>query len=794
MAEKKGLTDLEIKVIVENEIRQAMGNQAGDLSAERATNMERYLGEPNGNEMEGRSAVQSRDVLDVIEWILPSLIRIFSSTDRAVELDPVGPEDEQQAKQETDFLNYLFYKKNKGFLILYTWFKDALLSKNGIVKVYAEEEKEVKREEYSDISDVEYYALLADSNLELIEHTEEVHVSDQGQPYNVHDCVFLCKKEYTEIKVDNIPPEEHIISTDATSVDCKKARFNGHYTTKTVSELREMGFTESQIDQMEDGISKVEMEVERYERNNLSDETRYDNAPEANSAMRTKKITEGYLYADRNGDGIAEILKVLVSGDFIDIEDVDRVPFNAITPIILTHKFYGLAVADILRDLQDMRTALLRSYFDNFYQTINGTTYYDENTVNVEDMLTSTPYGIRGVDGMPANSILHIPPSGLPPEAFSLMELMKDLRADRIGDFVSQLDPNVIANANNGVVVEMLNEAKAKVEMIARVFAETGVRDLFRDLHELSRKHGHKETVVKLRNDWYEVDPRQWKERTDFTIRVGLGIRNKQEEMVSLKAILEEQYKAIELGVISPIMMNQKTGEQYYPIWESQKRYAEIMGEEFPDKYFPNPSFMPPPPPPPPDPQEQIMQLTAQIESQKDQTKRLELQLRAQKDQADVQLEDKKIQANMAIQQGRNEANDFKNQLNALKHHSDNMHKEWALKLQEYGMLDESELERRRLMLEQVSTDWENSLRQYEADLDAAVKLAQSQQLQVDNSKDMKIDSANKIISQLMDQIEEMKSQIQKPKKIIRDSEGRIVQVGNQRVLRDESGFVTGIE
>lgn len=791
----KGLTDEQIKVIVDAEIDLAMGEQGGELSEERSTAMERYLGEPDGKEMEGRSTVQARDVMDVIEWILPSLIRMFASTQAsAVELDPVGPEDELQAQQETDFINYIFWKKNDGFLILYTIFKDALLSKTGIPKTFVEEYEGTQREGYTNMADVEYQSLLADDDVEVLEHTENSYMSDLGIPMQTHDVVIKREQKQNRICVIAVPPEEFLISTDASNIDPKEARFTGQHTTKTVSDLIEMGFSEDDIKKMEDGPNAVEFEEERYQRMHLDDEQRYNDAPETNEAMRLKKLTEGYLRADRDGDGIAEMLQIFRSGDFIEIEDVDNSPFSALTPVILTHKFFGLSVADLITDIQEIRTGLFRAYMDNVYQTINGTTYYDENTVNVEDMLTSKPHGIRAVDGAPANAILHIPASGLPPESFSMMDLMKDLRADRIGDFQSQLDPNVLANANNGVVVEMLNEAKAKVEMIARIFAETGVKSMFRDIHELARKHGHHEEVIKLRNQWVPVDPKQWLERTDFTVNVGLGIRNKQEEAVSLKAIMEEQIKGMEIGQLAPMMMNQQTGEQFFPYWESQKRYAEVLGEANPDKYFPHPTFMPPPPPPQPDPNQDVLALTAQVEAQKDQTRQMEIQLKAMKEGRELEIKAEQVNSDISMNAAKQESVEIKQQMEALKAQSEAALKELDLMVKAQANEDKAEFDRVKLALEQRVADQERALQKYEADLNAATDLLTTKNGQDVETPEAQSNQADQLLATLLTEIKELKNIQNTPKQVVRDADGNITQIGNQRVLYDESGLVSGLE
>lgn len=162
----------EVRAIVEAEASDALSSeQASDLSEQRSKAMDYYLGDMTEDmpSLPDRSKAISSDVADTVEGLLPSLMEIFASGDDVVEFDPVGPEDEAAAEQETDYINHVFMEKNPGFLILYTFLKDALLSKNGIVKV-AYEEREVEEEEtYEGLTDAELGLLLEQGDVEVVE-------------------------------------------------------------------------------------------------------------------------------------------------------------------------------------------------------------------------------------------------------------------------------------------------------------------------------------------------------------------------------------------------------------------------------------------------------------------------------------------------------------------------------------------------------------------------------------------------------------------------------------------------
>ena len=137
MAHEK-ITEDELLGRIRNEITDTLGYD-DEISKQREKAMEYYYGQPFGNEVEGRSQFVDSTVQDTIEWIKPSLMRVFASGDEMVKFNPHGPEDVPMAKQATDYVNYVFTKDNPGWEILYSWFTDALLSKNGIVKVWWDE-------------------------------------------------------------------------------------------------------------------------------------------------------------------------------------------------------------------------------------------------------------------------------------------------------------------------------------------------------------------------------------------------------------------------------------------------------------------------------------------------------------------------------------------------------------------------------------------------------------------------------------------------------------------------------
>ena len=227
---KEKITDEELITRIRGEITDSLGYMGDTISHQREQAMQYYYGLPFGNEVEGRSQFVDTTVADTIEWIKPSLMRVFASGDEMVKFNPVGPEDVAMAEQATDYVNYVFTRDNPGWEILYSWFTDALLSKNGIVKVWWNEYDEVEREEYSSLTEIEFEALISQEDVEVIEHTSidnnlTENVEEIAFPVveTLHDVVISRTTSRGKISVENVPPSEFLIARE--SKDIQDSRF-----------------------------------------------------------------------------------------------------------------------------------------------------------------------------------------------------------------------------------------------------------------------------------------------------------------------------------------------------------------------------------------------------------------------------------------------------------------------------------------------------------------------------------------------------------------------------------------
>jgi hypothetical protein len=633
---KEKITEDELLARIRDEITDSLG-YGDEISKQRETAMEYYYGQPFGNEVEGRSQYVDSTVQDTIEWIKPSLMRVFASGDDMVKFTPHGPEDVAMAKQASDYVNYVFTKDNPGWEIMYSWFTDALLSKNGIVKVWWDEYTEEQREEYHNLDEMALMSLISDEEVEVVEHTES---EEDGQPY--HDVVIKRKSYNGKIKIENVPPSEFLISREAK--DIQNARFICHRVKKTLSELREMYPDESlEVEGLTGGDEDMgAFSGEFQARHSFDNSANFglDNDVASEDALKTYWLHESFLKTDYDGDGIAELRKVCTVGDrVLENEAIDKTPFVSITPIKIPHKFFGLSVADLIMDLQLIKSTIMRNLMDNIYNQNFGRYAVLEGQANLDDLLTQRPGGVVRVKS--PNAITPLATPALEPYTFQMLEYLDGVRESRAG--VSRMsqgmnDSALTSHTTATAVNAVMTAAQSRVELIARNFAETGVKDLMTSIYELLYKNQDKERMIMLRNEWVPVRPDVWKDKYDCTVSVALGSGNKDQQMMHLSQMLQFAGEAMKGGL--PIVSVQN-------MYNLGASLVKAMGFQNVDDYLTDPSQMPQQQEEGPSLDEQAKLLEAQVKQEELKIKAAEIQIKAQK----LQQEQQKLQIDTSLKQ-----------------------------------------------------------------------------------------------------------------------------------------------
>lgn len=664
-----------------------------NVSEDRVKALDYYLGNPLGNEIDGRSQVVSRDVWDTVEWIKPQLADIFCSGDEVVSFAPTGPEDVEAAEQETEFINHVITQKNDWFTIWYAWSHDALLQKTGYVLAYWDEGENRQKEKYKGLTDDEFALLLSDESAVPVAH--EQLADELGMP--VHDVTIERVKRYGCVKLVNIAPENVLVSTNSRGLNLqdKSLDFLEYWQHKTLSELREDGF-DVDDDLTDGGDSSGDWEDALRDDNNPF----RNNDEESSPATRRVKVRNVWIRYDDDEDGKAELRRVVVVGKTIlENEECDLVTLAALCPCPLPHQHTGLSLADAVSDLQLIKTALLRLSLDNQYLAVNGRHLIDVNTVNMDDLLVSRPGGVVRNNG-PVNTAiapLHHPTNG--DANIGMMEYVDRIQQKRTGvnEQSQGLDPNSLQNKTLGAAQIYQTAAQQRIKFIARIFAETGVRNLFQVVHALTLKHTRQQEMIRLRNRWIPVDPRLWASRSDMQISVALGSGDKPQQMMFLEGILQKQILGVQHGLCT---MPQ--------VYNTLKKMTELGGYKDVDSFWTDPSTQPPQPPQTP-PEVLAEQAKAQAQLAIEQAKG---QSTMQVEELRAQLKLRELQANLQLQASNDQRDAEREQMRALM---------------------DAELEKQRLALEEWKAQLQAQVQVYQTDANNAAKL-QTAGLQADTA------------------------------------------------------------
>ena len=642
------MDEQKLKVILEAEIDDAIGYVETETVEQRTKAINYYNRYEYGNEIDGRSKIVTGEVAEVVDGALPQLMRIFTGSDELGRFEPRMPGDEEFAKQATELTNYVFFNDNDGVILMHNWMKDALLQKNGIVKYWWEDSEDPTKEEYKGLNAEELTLLFADGEMELIsQETEEVGIDPMGMPILSYNVVIKKKKEVGKVCVENVPPEEFLIAKRDKSL--KTARFVAHRTVKTRSDLIAMGYPQDQVDKMPayNDLTYTPERVARYSAGEMPDETQ-----SLDFTMQEVELFECYIRTDFDGDGIAELRKVVYAGDqIIDNEETDHIPFASICPIPMPHKFFGQSLADRAMDIQLIKSTITRQILDNLYLTNMPRVTALDGQVNLDDLLTTSPGGVVRIKSQGAVQALSVPATAS--QSFPMLDYMDQVLQKRSG--VTQtsqgIDPNILQNTTATAIAAMQQAGSGRIEMIARIFADTGVKDLFSGIFHLILKYQDKPRVIRLRGKYVSIDPREWKNNYDVTVNVGLGTGSQDQKMAMAAMVMQKQEQILQTqGFANPLV----SVGQYR---NTLGKFIEAAGYKDSMEFFKEipPELdqqlsQPVPPQAQPNPALDMMMQQAQAQIETDRAKAInEIEIAKAKAQASIQLEREKAAANLEL-------------------------------------------------------------------------------------------------------------------------------------------------
>ena len=595
-----------------------------ELSTDRVTASKYYSGHLPEQEDEGRSGATSYDTRDTINAILPALMRVFFGANKIMQFSPKGPEDVAQSEQITDYINNLILEKQPNFFTtLMAVFKDALIRRTGVLKFWHEESEKVTSSRFSGLDEQQAQILAGDDDVESVEMEPSGQTAEGVPLFNV---TLTRRVKEGNIKIEALPPEEFLISRTAKSV--QTADIVAHRSYKTISDLVALGYDRDEVEEHA-GIEESFSNNEEYYNRHADSATRHQGNLEP--ASRKVLYCESYVKIDKNNDNFSELLRVCTIGNAHNVVNTmpcDQIPFVCLTPDPTPHSWDGASITDIVADIQRIKSAILRNVMDSLVMAVNPRMMVQEGAVNMKDVLNTEVGAIIRAKNPTAVTQLSMPFVGQ--AALPILGMLDELKASRTGiTKVSQgLDvENLTSTAKVGIDAGV-KAAQAHIELIARIFAETGLKPLYKGVLKLVCQHQDREKMVRLRNQWVPIDPRSWDADMDLTVDIPLGGGNDAEKMGFLENIMKVQDALLQrLGPENPIV----NLRQHY---QTLSKIVQLAGFQDPSMFFTDPAQYQPPPPQPkePSPEEEYIKIQGQ-----------KVQADAQNDMGKLELEREKM-------------------------------------------------------------------------------------------------------------------------------------------------------
>lgn len=629
----EAMTEEQLAGFLDENAQRALGVYGTEISADQMRALDYYYGRmADVPALEGGSSVTDSTVQVVVDNFVANIIKPFVSTDEAVRFEPRGPEDEEIAEQATDYVNYVLHSDNHGFMLIHDWVKDAGLQKRGVVKCYWEDKTD-KRPQL-----VEHLDAMQAEQMEFVDGPYLDDASGLFSGYVMSDYEDGC------VRIENIPPEEYLISPNARPGETPP--YEAHRTRKFRSDLIEMGFPAEVVAELpaNDNAYRDMREIARH-RDTEGQDFRVPGDPSRDLI----EVFHELVLIDFDRDGVSELREVIRCDKTIlynEENDGGGMSFHSFSPIPMPHKTYGRAIADLVIQDQRIKTVLQRQQLDNLYKANNprpvlpeGSERQDGSTY--EDLQSVVPGAAIREGRVPIRfeAIPFVADKAFAMQDYADREIERKTGIAKEGQALDRdaLNTSKQMTATQAALVEEGQNVRA--ELMARIFAETGLKGLFRSILKLLVKHQPRERVIRLRNKWVPMDPRGWNADMDVTIAVGLGVGNQQEQIAQSMQLAE----LVERVAVSP----------YASLFPEDKVHAVLkraitaLGVKNVDEYLAEPEKdeqgNPVPKPQQPSPE----QIKAEADAQAQQAK---LQMDSEKAALDVQLQRQKAEAQLALE------------------------------------------------------------------------------------------------------------------------------------------------
>jgi hypothetical protein len=539
------MTETEINGIVRDALMDAVDFVESEIAPDRIRSQRYFDGEVDIGEEEGRSTVVATKVRDTVRAIKPSLMRVFLSTDRAVEYVPAGPEDVQFAEMATKYMQYKFNELG-GYRIINDAFHDALVKKVGVVKAYWDTYTDQEIYEYNALNDQEYSVIVNEDGVDVLEHsvTQSMEIDPMGMQVEMprHDLKISRSTERGDMCIESVPPEEFFVDRGAKRIE--DSYVVAHRTQMRVSDVVAMGFDFEEVSELT-GLSTADTTANEEEFERRGYDTAYSQENVQDPSMRLVAITEAYMKIDVDGTGVAQMQRCIMGGDdyqLLSVEPCSEVPFAVFEIDPEPHTFFGRSIADLLMNEQDASTMMLRGVLDNVALTNSPQREIVDGQVNIDDLLNNEIGGIVRTKAPGMIRDMAVPfVAGQTLVAIQYMDAEIESKTG-VTKASSGLNPDAMQSTTAAAVNATIQAAAGQVEVMARNLAEGGMRRLFKLMLKLMVENVDEAVMMRMAGGQYQpVDPRYWNAKMDVTANVGLGTGREDQRSAALAQALQLQ-------------------------------------------------------------------------------------------------------------------------------------------------------------------------------------------------------------------------------------------------------------
>lgn len=577
------MTETELLTVLKCQLADSIKYATDDFNTANLELDNAYRQKPYGNEEDGRSRVISSDVYDTVESDMPSFARVFLSATSVMKFIPTNKDDAEECEQKTKYANWLIRGQRDSFKTLHDLLKEPGKAKCSVAHYGIEEATKPEYVFYEGLSEDELALLVSD--FEQKDDIDSVEIESQDEDKDGKFTVrFRLTRTIKRICISTIPPECFIISRGA---ECKDtAMLVGHESTMTKGELIAQGYSKAIVKTLKPNAEKGrELTQNRYE-----DQGGYDYKSGYHWTNEEVTLQTLFPLVDFDDDGIPERRMVIKCGEeILENEPYPHVPYAIFSQILEPHSAIGISRGEQAARYQLEKTAIKRGMLDNIYAVNRPRLAVDDSEgsidggkVDLDDALNHQIFGLIRTDGPPMQALMPIETPYIGDKALQVIQYIDSERSSTLGNQMANqaLDSDQLGKETATRFQGVEDAQQAKIELVARVYAETGFRQLYEGVIWVAQHYQDDAVEIMVLGQPLMVDPRRWRYEHYCQSQVGLGAGDSQESIANLGAIIQQQMMLIQQG--APLADWQK-------LYNSLDDLTRIMGKPDPSRYWNNP-------------------------------------------------------------------------------------------------------------------------------------------------------------------------------------------------------------